>query len=876
MATRKYKFILLKDPDISSHQSRGLSIQVNGFAPVADVNGEIRTSLSQGKVPDIAELVASDDVVLLFRDVKYNCSSDFVPTAADINYDTFKSEPGLHMFQGVRAEAADELAYDTDEGTTRSQIILEIPIYSSMFGDRIQEKVKFEGIVLYGQAYNVDFYDETAQGQLQAAVPVGLIWFNTPYELTPTNTEEGNNASSSTFRVAIGLRSGVDITESYVQANSAYAAAYSAFQGSFHVVNNNMTTTSAFVLRGRDVVPMKDVIVEGDDRLPLPEAGATIDFASRVFFTNDPPGLNNDHNVDFGSPARLTVFNAETLCSGTTRIPQTLIGKVSYSEDEDLYKHAYWDGVAESYYEGGRQTGANEITEGSVYDIDWISKKKPMLSIFSTENDFVSNGIINVSDVSGKTHQILSEGDPGLVDGRRFANGTNILAENSQCVGDGVNINTFNSRTRGHAMVLNSSDVKSITHGANTIECETSASLYRYDTFVANSKDIGIFTEVKGTNNKEDKIQNQLNTIAGSKSVRILNFYDRGDQVKKAGKNLVLGCTNSDLQFTNETQFIGCTDLIANEVENATVIGSTGLHRIETSSKQVNVIGSTGSSISVSERVTGIGGMISFKGAKDSVIVSLTNDQDYVNKIARPDPNSYLADGCFILGRNNDLRIESGNQYSVYLIGEGLTSDPRNFSGSRAITYRRPSFVLGQDNATYFEEVTDEANKKILDTYKTIIIGGHYIKTGDGAESRFWYNSLEHYVAKTNEKDYKGKAYHPNVESIDALMDVKGRRVKYTSNAIDLSFVKNGKDGIADYDFKGFGRINLFKLYQLLHRMYWDYDGVVRFDWNGTRGDDQSKLDDVSPWHSWDIHGGRNLANLVDDHMCCYPYYPVK
>ena len=72
MATRKYKFILLKDPDVSSHQSRGLSIQVNGFAPVADVNGEIGNFLSQGKVPDIAELVASDDVVLLFRDEHLN------------------------------------------------------------------------------------------------------------------------------------------------------------------------------------------------------------------------------------------------------------------------------------------------------------------------------------------------------------------------------------------------------------------------------------------------------------------------------------------------------------------------------------------------------------------------------------------------------------------------------------------------------------------------------------------------------------------------------------------------------------------------------------------------------------------------------------
>jgi hypothetical protein len=870
MATRKYKFILLKDPDVSSHQSRGLSIQVNGFAPVADVKGVIGKSLGLGEVPNIAELVASDDVVLLFRDVKYLCDDSGTPTPADVNYKNYKSQPGLHMFQGVRTEAADELSYDTEEGTTRSQIIIEFPLYSSMFGNRIDGRVGFQGIVLYGQAYNAEFYDETAQGKLQDAVPVGLLWFESPYEIDPITTDS-RSATTTTFRVAIGLRAGVDITDSYIESNPEYASAYSGFQGSFHVVNNNMTTSSAFVLRGRDVIPMKDSNFEGYERVPLPEAGATIDFASRVFFTNEPPGNDNDHNVDFGSPARLTIFNTESACSGSMRIPQTLIGKVSYSTDEDLYKHAYWDGVAESFYAAGEKTGGNETTSGSCYDIDWISKKKPALSIFSVDNNFVSQGIINVVDVENKDHTIYLQGDPKLSDGRKFANGTNILSEESQSVGDGVNVNAFDTKTRGNAMVLNSSEIKSYTHGVTADDDYYGKDdpLYRYDAFIANSKDIGIFTEVKGTNNRETRIQNQLNTVIGSKSVRVLSLYDRGTQ--KGGKNLVLGTSNSDLQLVNNTQFIGCDNLVANEVENATIIGSTGNHKVFQNSKQVNLIGTAWSRVGASERVSAIGGMVSFKGARDSVIISTPlTDQDNPNKIHRPTNNRYLAHGCFILGSNNSIELEGSDQYSVYLIGEGLTSDHRNFSEDmRHTTYRRPSFILGQNNSMYYEP----------DTFKTIIIGGQYVKAGSSDVSPFKYNSFEHYVAKTTVSSVKGTKR--NVESIDSLTDVKGRKIKYTSNGIELSFLRDdatrSTESYDNYVFKGCGRINLFKLYQLLHRMYWDYDGTVKFDWLGTHpGTTDTWLDQKAGWHSWDVNGDTNLANLVDDNLSCFPYSPMK
>ena len=873
MATRKYKFILLKDPDISSHQSRGLSLQVNGFAPVADVRGAIAQTLSGGKVPDITELVADNDVVLLFRDVKY-VTNNGVPSAADVNYQNYKSEPGLHMFQGVRTEAADELSYQTEDGSTRSQIVLTFPIYSSMFGDRIQGSVKFQGIVLYGQAYNAEFYDETAQGQLQDAVPIGLIWLESDYELT-TTTSESDDASSTMFSAAISLRTGVDITDAYIQSNPEYAEAYKEFQGHFHVVNNNMTTSSSFVLRGRGVEPMKNVIDEGNPSTPLPDGDATIDFSSRVFFTSDPPGNNYDHNVDFGSPARLTIFNAEELCDGTRRIPQTLIGKVSYEEDEDLYKHAFWDGVAESYYQAGYKPSANEkLVDGSVYDIDWISKKKPFISIFSTNNEFVAPGVYSKTDLVDpeKQHHIAYEFTSDTDNGAAFANGTNILSTDSQSVEEGVNVNTLNSKTRGNAMVLNSADVESYTRNISAEEWrEKNAVQYKYDTFIANSQRVYVYTEVKGSSNHEDGAKNQLFTVLGSEKVNIQNFFSRSSL--PSGKNMILGCTEGLFQEINNTAFFGCDGIRAFNANNSIVLGSTGSLEINSWCEKVLVLGTTGSQIVDCQHTTVIGGEAYVKGLRDSVVITGTEDPEFKNVITKTTANDYIGKNCYVFGVNNQILLDGSDQHNIYIFGKGLNSDPRIFQGNdddgtERWKDRTPTLLLGIDNSKYYQK----------NSYKTVVIGGHYFAAGTKVD-QFKYNSLEHYVAKTGMTNYKGKTANYNVESIDSMTDVKGRKVKYTSNAIELSFIKGRKqDDYDSYNFKGCGRINLFKLYQLLHRMWWDQStGVVKFDWDGNQhgGTTNTFLDKKAGWHSWDLNGDTNLANLVDDNMACFPYAPM-
>jgi hypothetical protein len=107
------------------------------------------------------------------------------------------------------------------------------------------------------------------------------------------------------------------------------------------------------------------------------------------------------------------------------------------------------------------------------------------------------------------------------------------------------------------------------------------------------------------------------------------------------------------------------------------------------------------------------------------------------------------------------------------------------------------------------------------------------------------------------------------------MQDVKGRAVDYGSEAINLGFLKGRSDeSYSKYAFKGMGRINLFKLYNLLKHMYWEYgaDGkpVVRVSptlWSG-------ESDGPLYWNAWDRYGSTCLANLVDDNFCYRAFGP--
>lgn len=813
MATFTYKFVLLKDPDVTSHQSRGLNLQVNGYAPVSDRTGALLTEIEAGRVPDIGSLASSRDITLLFRDLSYT-SSGGKAAPSDVGYDQAVKTPGAHMFQGVRAEASDEISYSTEEGATRSQTVLSFDIYDTMMGNRLSGAATIDGVVLYGQAYNVDFYDVTAQGQLENSIPIALILFTGDQK--PSIDPASSSKASEKIVIAMSLYSGVDITPE-VSGFPEYSA-WSKLAGTMSVVNRNLTTSGSFIVRGRRVEAIDDTEFDGaDERVPLQDE-RTIDFPARLFFTNDPDGVNNDHNVDFGSPARLTVMNRESVAEGMTRVPQVMLSKVRYFDDPDDDKlHAFWDGVSESWYATSAKSTGGTPVSGSLYDVDWISDKKPGLSIFSTETDFAAPGI-----VSNGANFVTFEG------GDQFANGTNIQSNGSQALDDGMNVNTKSVKTHGNAMVLNSSDVESYSRSVTDDEYDGDKSKFRYDTFIANSQDLGIYREVLGSDGQEFGNPNSLNTILGTSGFRLDNVGVEDD-----GISIVIGVRGLDATYVRSTKAIG--------------ISKSDLARDEGS--------------------TYIGGSVRASCVNNGIVIGTDPEMDnYIEG-----SSGYQLESPIVLGRNNHLTTKHGDswidwQSDVYLVGKGLKNDPRQQNHTETDGRRTPQFILGQNNADYYQKGRT----------KEVVIGGkRYQSAGYGD---FKYNSFEHAVVHEQYGARKGSSGGYWIkESINSLTDVKGRKVDYGSCSIDLNYLSGDRTTASyeSYDFKGCGRINLFKLYQLLKRMYWCYDGTVRYDWNQDQGPSDAGRYPV-PFRSWDIYGGTVLGNLVDDDFSTYPYFPMK
>ena len=216
----------------------------------------------------------------------------------------------------------------------------------------------------------------------------------------------------------------------------------------------------------------------------------------------------------------------------------------------------------------------------------------------------------------------------------------------------------------------------------------------------------------------------------------------------------------------------------------------------------------------------------------------------------------------------------SFDEHNVFLFGKGLRNDIRQTRAllTNSSAEATPTFIFGINNQDYYQP------KQV----KQFIIGGYRPYSTAYYNGDFRYNMAEFSVVYPDPIQRNGQQ-NWNKESILTLNDVKGRTIDYGSGAINLGFMKGvrsdqqfGHHSTAHPSYKGFGRINLFKLYQLLKRMYWAQKGdgyVVKYyknfhgdEWGGTL--------------NWSDYGTNSddtcLANLVDDNLCQYQYFPAK
>ena len=155
MATIRYNYAFLKDSDVANNQSRGISLQFNGYALLSAPTSETIPNLfdtGEGGikyVPSLNDLINAS-VTVLYRDINYTVNSG-VARSADRNYESALKNPALHMFQDLVVRAADEYKLEDSTGRSSGQTEVQIPVYDTMFGNRINGAMRVDGILLYCQ-----------------------------------------------------------------------------------------------------------------------------------------------------------------------------------------------------------------------------------------------------------------------------------------------------------------------------------------------------------------------------------------------------------------------------------------------------------------------------------------------------------------------------------------------------------------------------------------------------------------------------------------------------------------------------------------------------------------------------------------------------
>lgn len=600
MANYSYRFVYLNDSDPTVNQSRGINLQFNGYVPVTCKSATYLSNLiSQKKVPDIKKAaIDSDDMVLLFRDVRYKSNGSNETKPDDSHYKDYTKKPGNHMFQGLTVMGADELQIVDENGSERSTLSIEVPLYDTMFGDRLTNgKARIDGVIFYGQAYNPMFNDQYRQGDLERVVPIAMIVFapsgsgDKPY-IDPNGSSKVMTQLRIGLNVSYGDSAGDQVIESEIFKD------WKKITGSIHTVNDGMGTSADFIVRGHeiDIAPIsEDFAISGDK---------TINVATRMFFTNDPEGSNNDLNVDFGSPARLNVMNYDEVSDG--KKPQMMISKVKNWKDSNGYKHASWDGVVESWYSESAtlnhgQYPGDFTCSGSVYDIDYVAKEKPTIALFSEDTKYFWNHDsspgteVGAPDIPG--YAVFSPGIdtthpdrtdvPGMQERLNkaavYADGVSLFSRKTKAAGSSLIINSTSVAARGGNTILGSRGV-TISSREDSDDTGSGQTAYpvKYTGFVANSQDIQI-SDVEETPDYATHTSdhspgdpstgwgshptfsktNSHTTILGSNSIEVINYgsyYDYFGNTQPLGRdarNFVAGSRWLFLTMSNTTTILG-------------------------------------------------------------------------------------------------------------------------------------------------------------------------------------------------------------------------------------------------------------------------------------------------------------------------------
>lgn len=825
--TYDFKFIWLNDGDISHNQSRGLSLQVNGFAPISlgpknqgyftamlddTVEAEDGTQISKICNWDLLKAISDgDDLTLLLKDIKYGVRKAVdaphgqIAYTTDENYKEYCEEYWNHMFTDIRANAANELSTLTKSGALHKSITLEYDITSTMFGDKLKSSdgVYIDAIVFFGQAYNKLGRDETAQATLQDCVPIALLVYE--------DRREGNNSLNTRpllitdlpkkvalrERICIGLEQDTDGPATAIVKTPEYKA-WNDISTEFHVVNDAATVGRRFFLNGNkvDVDDLEIQSYAGEELLP--EGSLMSNMRLNV---NGLPV--NDWNQDFGSPAQFTVV-CET--KPGQKNPQTLISKAAYITDaSDSQVSGVWDGVAESYWQakGDQHNAGTSAVISDVYSVDYISKSQPGVEMFSEDTVYA------VDHPKWGTHNTVHKFD-----------GVNVLSNNSFAGYGAVNVEATDVENIGSNLTLNTRKAKIYAPGKKS-------TTNQYGSLIANAYNVNI----------EAVSANPIvsNTVINGANISIYSDGHIGLVEKQKRQRAVV---------------IGSNSLSVNNSDNINAIGVKGVNRPKW----------TYSNINYAKDSVVIGGYNNINCADSCLTLGVSNTT--VNGASTNQPVRH----SIAMGVDNVLESTAAStQENIILVGKGLKNDVLQGIYDKGHAH---TLILGENNNVYaqlkfapntsYNNYYDYYNSSIVPaSIKQIIVGG-YVPGGHGVKDKDWvkrYNCAELAVANGD-----------NYDTMWTLADVKGRSIDYTSRGINIGVMTDKKQENFDrYNYISLGSINWSKLYALLSCLYYDTTGIVRYNPNKT------PLHQIFSNYQHSIGSDTSFSTLVDAGTDAYP-----
>lgn len=803
-----FRYVWLNSGEIVHLQSRGLSLEVVGYLPISIRNKDgndlkelfenndnklldfgnllVNNRRMKGESADKAEL---DKYTFIMPGVKYVSSGIYLEKANPTDYDKRLINFHDNLWTNIRATAATEMkfsAYADDPRVKGEDIDIPDPMNITPGGTiQISFDIKQEdfsnklyngdffidAIMLFGQAYNRRGKDQTAQGNLQKVVPIGLVLYendrqqpgDSSYKHRPFIKPSKLDGVVIRETLNIGLLQG-QFNVSPITDTEAFSA-WSGFQGSLHLVNDGFTTSGTYFLNDHHISSYGESQASAYSAL---SGQGTYAFREKLYM-----GENSldDRNFDFATPASLTIMRDD---EPGVKNPQTLLGRVGWDEEG---KFNYWDGVATTYWNAATRKG----TSGAVYSMDWISQSRPGFNIFC---DDTVNEHPNVP---------------------YFGGGFNLLTTSSYAAKFGGNLFGKNNLIWGNATTYNSNNITfEDGYRASAFNAKSSTNNLSYGSVFINSRYIDV--SARGS-----KTTDHVSTL-GSENIHIVEW---------GGKN------NTDTRrvyaIGSQQYNIWDSDKVLLLNVKGTKTGTSWTNGVVRGSNNVTVIGGRANVLD-SVKAISIGGENHIAGTDSNRIreaIVIGHNNTITTKTTKwGDQQDLITIGY---GLQNDPRQQiferSTSPSKTLILGEynnvyTQLSTVANLS-TKGNTKGARKGKKGGNSINY----NDYDNPAIYPTaIKQIVVGGYKpVNTRNGIKK---YNSFE--LGVDNEVTN---------ESFITLADVKGRAVDYSSRGVNVAVMEElTQEKFDKYDYHYLGNINWAKLVNLLWRLsYNPSTGVVTY-----------------------------------------------